>query len=167
MKNGIDPLNPKYAMEAHISNVKSRVNSKRIWQAIANGVLFTSEDPPPIEYTEALYFIQDVAKKIVIADAELSTTRSGSIARSAQLSGKNTKYESELVAAINLVDDFFPTNDEELQVGKKKDPNRNAKIVKAFRAIAQISGDEAFDLYLNGRTDGEISKDIQRIRKKI
>ena len=153
-------------MEAHISNVESRVNSKRIWQAIADGVLFPSDDPPPIEFMEALHFIQAVAKNIVIADDEQSTTRSGSIVRAVQLSGKNTKYEAELIAAINLVDDFFPV-DGELQVDQKKIPNRNAKIVKAFRAIAQLSGDAEFKLYLNDRTDGEISKDIQRLRTKI
>lgn len=152
-------------MEAQISNVESRVNSKRIWQAIADGVLFHSDDSPPIEFMEALHFIQAVAKKIVIAEDE-GSTRTGSILRAVQLSGKTSKYEAELIAAINLVDDFFPT-DEDLQVDKKKAPNRNAKIVKAFRAIAQLSGDVELKLYLNDRTDGEISKDIRRLRMKI
>lgn len=161
-----------------ISIVRTRVKARAIWQNIADGVLFGSEQlhsesakppiesevPPSVEYAEALNFIQDVAKSVLLADKATDNKRAGLFVQAVQLSGKTTKYESELIAAITLVDDFFPV-DFEPKVGEKK-MNKNSKIVKAFRAIGQLNGDVDFDLYLSDRTDHEIIKDIERLRMK-
>jgi hypothetical protein len=87
-----------------------RAEALKIWQSVADGLLAEPTDPPSQHYLEALDFLQKVAKNILIADAQPSGSRAGSILTAVRLNGKVTKFEEEIYRIILLTNDFYPSN---------------------------------------------------------
>lgn len=141
----------------------NRSKARKIWENIANGILYRGLEEHSLEHHEALDFLAEVAKRIVEADNEPNAKRRGSIVRAVKLSSKVTKNEYELDKAIEVVDDFTDKDRKLIPIEKTK--IKKAK-VNNYRKIAEESLEPSLRQAVFERTDADIQKDIDRLESK-